>query len=951
MAINDLLRSLKRLVFLVETTLDNTHVQPHAMDDALAGFVPFTGHDNSVKYTTNAHVLISNDVVLDLETALVMESGFSKRSTYPAANDDVFISRSFANILLSSKATRDHLLQRKFKGKDVTVKVGGLVNEGKAGEKLLRFDEYEVLVKGKFTSYGMSEEGSDLSIGMDSSDLEAVFPKAVYQEGALAGRAKPFGVGRYYGYKFPVLRDGFGQFHDGVVDTQDIIRDDIQVVYDGYGIHFHQNFGFADGYIKDTSGFASYDLDDHSFADESETSVTFSGGFNGTFSIKGEGVHLTADDHGVTLVQDAATNLSTYVADDFRWVVKDSFHVESVSEYPVTVTVTSALEIFSVGGRWFKITDISGSSVGGTITFDFGSVVGELDLIVRQQDLAGIDNWSIAPDSLTPEDDSGENYIAHFDALNATSLSLDFARPTPSDLVAFWFRKIVFYAANPVEISIEFDREAAVLELVANTGIGSLGFENFSVQPDTVPDAGINTDTIDFDRAGFDKLKFTYLSGFGSAYFAFNKLVDDESDYGARRVGDLIVLKPPPVSLALVEGYPTLCSAELLADSDDPMFTGRVFGNQWRQQVRARLKSKVIGSVSMFIGTGPFNYDLISVTPNWQTFELEVGAVANGSPEYASAEVWRGTSTTNLGTLSATNPDIDFEVEIEVFSCMPVWRYPAAISVYDRTATQRIPHLSYRVTDASKFGGMPPGVVVYDARGHLAFWEGYNDQDGDFVGYKAEPDAIEAFQTISELAKGINLVSADFVGEKVGFVMDQQTQWVDHVALQCQGLNYLVSENEDTDGITIYRRADIFNPATDFLITVDDIVEGSIGWQDGDPREYRYIVEYLVNLSDPSKTPTKKSRFGYRGDLPERSINTPLVDPNDAESRAEAIVLDSLYNDRLQLTLLGIGWNLRSGMVGQVQHPAVPRALMYLVEDVGFSDEMETPLTLKVFRV
>ena len=884
-------------------------------------------------------------------TTHVAKAGtFSKRSTYPRPNQGVVVSKTFGHINLANVDGYDNLRFRRFKGRPVQVDVGGLIHEGRPSEQLLTGDEYPTLLTGKFKSFDINRERIDLDVGMDSGELTALFPKAVYEEGESKGLAKPFMVGHVDGYQPRKIRPGRGQFHDGLVDTQDTVADEVQVAYTGYGINFYPNIEFQDGYTKDSSGFATYDQNDHTFTLENETTAAISGVINGSFEVRGDGVRLESHGNALTLYQDAAANRTAFDASGFIWSLKSPTKAVSVGDYPVTVTVDGALEIDQVGGRWFKFIDTSGGSTGGAVTINFGVVVGEFQLIIRQQNLSGIDNPSIPYDSLEPLDGSTDTWVATFESLNSSTFSFDFESPTVNDWVAVWFQKVEFVHANPVEITIKLSREIAYLALAAFTNAGSLGFTGFSIKPNITPPAGGGKDIMIFDEAGFDELKFTYLSGFGSAYFYFQEMREEESFYGVRRNGELITLKPPPISLASYEGAPTGVKFRIAGDSDNPPASNFLFGSNFRVMGRARLKAQTIPSAKALIGVGPISYDVATVTPEWRDFVIDVNIPPNGIEQPFEFYTFRGITTTKGGLLSASNSDVDFDIELEMFSVFPLERDKSSISLYDASSSEYHRLLTYRVADTSTFSQLPPGLCLYDDQGFVQYAESYDRVEGDFVGYKADPTSIEGFREVSERATGTDHITAAFSGELVGFVMDQQKAWIEHVATECYGLDYVIDENDTTQGVTIERRRRLDDVTVDFHLTKDDVVPGSINRSDGDAREYRYIIEYAKHHSDGSKSKHSKSRFGYTGENPELLISTSLRLKSDAENRDEAIVTDSTENEISPCTLVGIGRGLKVGMLGVIDDPEIPPRSRCLIIDLDESDDGHTYLIIKIYR-
>jgi hypothetical protein len=248
---DDVLANAESIVYLLECNLPNSI--PHTWDNKehVGGLTPLGLSKDSSVYRSNAYVRLSTEPVRNGQAMPLMLSGVTLTTKLGEPFKGSGASVSIANLAIMNTRTSDpdfdaesqqllsDLSDRRFKGRDVTIKVGGLLYKGTPEENDMAYDDFVVLLEGRFKSHSLNNNQIDVSIEARQDDLGGLFPVNT----DIDGKAKPFGFGTYLGYQCKPEGNGLWRFHDEVFSTADTEYSKTAYppfAYFGYGRSFYQ---------------------------------------------------------------------------------------------------------------------------------------------------------------------------------------------------------------------------------------------------------------------------------------------------------------------------------------------------------------------------------------------------------------------------------------------------------------------------------------------------------------------------------------------------------------------------------------------------------------------------------------------------------------------------------------------------------------------------------------
>lgn len=941
--INTILRTAEDVKFKLETNLDNTLTQPHALDDACSGLVPLSGHDSTIKYKSNSAVTISSHNIPGEQSSVLLAGDISQGASMPEPYTSGKASRNIGNAVMVNTNNKHKLKHRRFKGAPLLASIGGLLNKGKPTENNMVGADYEAYLVGKFGNGNTNNEKIDVSLFADSNDLSPVFPPASYLIGESKGQGRPYIFGRSYGQVAKPQGEGVFEFHyGGEIDLTESVFPRVPYV------HFGDGYEFYDGTYTISSGtfLSSFTFDNYAKGDfdwvNTSAGVESTSAVSVTVTSNSDKVSITANDDNTITISKLDSANRAYCSSDFEWSLTSSTTAQSDTGLSVTATTDGAIEILEVGGRWFKIHDTSNASTGGTCSLDFGGSVANLILIVRQQDLTGVSNWSTTPDSVVAENDSRENYVVSFTDLPSGTVSFDYARSTDADLVAIWVQSVTVYDIDPVTIDIEFDDPMYSVAIDHSPSNASFIFDSFNLPRDSALEASTGADFA-FENH-FNKLSINALIGHGSCVVCFvdvNERNDALYDYGGGVVDGNFIIAAPEASPNPFD----------FTQINFPSFPS-VSGYKYQVEIEARLSKTDISEANIFLQIGSDLYVSEKVSAEWRTFKY----LPTDSITDFSIETMRGTASypiTNGGVTSVvsfTNSDEDHSVEIKI-RVKPI-NHTSEINISSTKGDVDSDLISFYVSDIYQVSAdLPPGVALYNNKGRFLASKEYPSLFGDFIGPDSDITCINSIRKISELATGADIVTSSIAGRRVGFVIDQQKPWAEHVAKISAGLDYVAIENAVEDGLSIIDRYKFDQYPADLVIKSNQVVANSVKQFNQPDRQYRYLFSYREDKTDSSRTKTYKSNFGYTGDVGEKEIDTVLYNESDVIEQANTtIVRDSVYSDLIELSLVNQGYDFVIGDVLKIEHEDIPPRTFCEVLSKTHADGGDTDIKVKAYR-
>lgn len=952
--INTILKTAEKVKFKAVTNLDNTLTQPHALDDACSGLVPLSGHDSTIDYKSNSAVTISSDSIPGEQTTVMMTGGVSLGASIPEPYTTGRASRTIGNATIVNTLNKHNLKHRRFKGTPVNVSIGGLLNKGKPNENNMAGADYEPYISGKFGNGSVSPDELDIGILPDSSELSPVFPTSTYQAGDSKGQARPYVFGRSFGQVPKPQGEGIHEWHHGGdIDLSGSVFAGVPYVHFGDGYSFYEGdydiVAISDGPPSYSFTFDNYVKSDFDWIDNS-TGVESTSAVNVSVSSTSSRVSITANADNTFTISKIPN--PDYTAADFNWKLLSSTVAKTETEISATATVDGALEVTKVGGKWFKIADTSGISTGGTCSIDFTSLEGvNLVLIVRQQDMDGITNWSVTPDSIVAESNSNENYIVTFIDFTGSVIEFDFATSNAADRVAVWVRSIGPYELTPVTIDIDFENQMHSLAIDHTPSNSSFTFDSFNLPRDATLEASTGADFA-FER-NFNKLSINATIGYGSCTVCFvdlNERNDSLYDYIGGLVDGNFIISPSP----LVGNF-EISGVRL---SEFPV----VSGYEYSVEIEARLAKTTIREASIFILLNPDTpedvlYTTETVTAEWQTFKYIVRSdLDTGATVALSVDALRGTTNfpiKNGGVVTAvsfTNPDEDHSVELKIR--VKPRNHTSEINIRSVKGSAEDKLLSFYVDDIARVSAdLPPGIALYNNKGRFLASKEYQSLFGDFIGPDIDTTDMQSFRLMSELSAGQDYITSSIAGRRAAYVVDQQDSWFNHVANISAGLDYVAYESAGADGIQLLDRFKFDQYPADLIIKQDDVLADSVRSIRQSARQYRYLFSYRENGTDSALTKTYKSKIGYTGDVGERAISSVLYNESDVIAQADqTIIRDSAYSDLIELTLVRQGHDFQIGDVLKIEHDDIPPRTFCEVLDKNNNQNGQTDIKVKAYR-
>jgi hypothetical protein len=258
----------------------------------------------------------------------------------------------------------------------------------------------------------------------------------------------------------------------------------------------------------------------------------------------------------------------------------------------------------------------------------------------------------------------------------------------------------------------------------------------------------------------------------------------------------------------------------------------------------------------------------------------------------------------------------------------------------------------FYVSDIFKVSAdLPPGVALYNNKGTFLASKEYTGLFGNFIGQDVDNTCVSAMSKISTLATGSDQITTSITGRRVAFVLEDQKPWSEHVASICSGLDYVSIENMVSDGVTIIDRYKFDQYPDDLLIESNRVVANSVRQFNQPDRQYRYLFNYRENKTEPTKTKSYKSRFGYTGDVCEKEIDTVLYNESDVIDQADTtIIRDSVYSDLIELSLINQGYEFVVGDVLKIDHEDIPPMTFCEVLSKTHSEDGNTDIKVKAYR-
>ena len=314
-------------------------------------------------------------------------------------------------------------------------------------------------------------------------------------------------------------------------------------------------------------------------------------------------------------------------------------------------------------------------------------------------------------------------------------------------------------------------------------------------------------------------------------------------------------------------------------------------------------------------------------------------------------KLWHCVARTPHPGDTTTHADTDHVVEVEQIQSMPAEDFGTAVVFFNRTAEGDQSLVTYKVENALRWLDPPEGFALYDERGMVSYSTSYRDVVGNVTGYQEVVNAIDAFRKMSDVSAGRDLITTSITNSPlVGFMVGEQRPFVYWLAELCDGLGYHLTLDEVGGGVIIYEH---YDPA-DFtqLATIPQglLIENRVRRVKTDPQQYRYIVHYRLNYSDPSRDKTIMSDIGYQaGNREPKHINSIVYNEADAKSLAGQIVRDSMENSMVEVPLVGVGLGYGRGEAYKIAHELIKADKPCVIYDV--TEDANIPETMLLVKV
>ena len=369
--LDDILKYATKLVWLVRTKLNNTKTQPASLQEACSGLIPLCGHDATITYEDDSLVSFSSGPVPGEETDEVISGFITKGMRIPAAWTPELASRSYGGLTLEFPTENHGLMDRLFRDAPVEVLVDGLVHEGTPDEQLLDVSEYATYLDGKIFNDSKNQNVVELSLQLDSGELQAEFPPNSFSSGDSEGQARPIKYNTPRGTAPKRIEPGLFLFSDAPVVTSDFVWSAPPVVHFENGKDFSP-FNDITTIVypaADDSGYTTYSAAAFDWSQDDDTTISVVSPLDVSATIEGDGLTITAADDGVfTVERTDAARIETFLSHQFDWQAESATTLKNLRDPQVEVTLGAGVDFHSVGGRWFKITADNDS---GTVTLGF----------------------------------------------------------------------------------------------------------------------------------------------------------------------------------------------------------------------------------------------------------------------------------------------------------------------------------------------------------------------------------------------------------------------------------------------------------------------------------------------------------------------------------------------------------------------------------------------------
>lgn len=958
----NILKNADVLRLVLETSLNNTVPHPHSFEDFnCGGCIANAGTSMEQSYTSNSELAIANGSVLGKSVTKALAGSMTVSRDLPEPFTGGAGSVTHGNITLLNIESSDQLNRRGYEDQPAAIKVGGLISKGKSNEEHLDYSDYETWIDGKLVGYDLNNDTIDVTLGMKSDELSGEFPRNRYSSGLAEGRAKPYIFGRVEGFSPEDLGDGFYQFHDGQVDTDDFIYDFPPVAYiNDRGTFTHAPVDAFTSSAVDDSGYTTANKSDFSWTiDTSGKAVSDLTLDVEAELISGDGLTLESNGQSFSVVRDdTAANVRTFRQHNFAWQVIDSQNIRVDNDLKLNVSTTGDVVIDEVNPKtsasWFKIDAFSGS---GTVTMEFeeGWIVQDMDMYIRaiRTPLQTADNFDPQFDSINPPfnaagDDTVHNHRIKYRGVGTNTISFDYSETGAPLRTAIVIERVTLVKPTRAKIKFDFPNSGSLSTLLLGFGASndSISFEGVST-----PNLS-STTSDDFDiyqlssDSGFRSFILDVEIPFGSIELFLDETKYGDNEYGAFVTGSGYELKPPP------DVNNTVTSASFIVPvidykllNDDPInLNGR-----WKIEFDAEISSGDLNVVDLLLGSD-FPNEVVKIGRDSGRFSIN-------SKLYLSQILFSVLRTDLDG--NGFNDDVDFGLTISNIKITSTYGSGSEINLFDNKngVLEVIP--TYRVSDVYAYSNLTEGLALYDSNGFALVADTYTGIAGDFNGSDKDMKSIAMLRKMSLLANGTDYIDCDFLGSRVGIAFTEQRSFLSHLDFLCNGMDYFYIEKEITDGLIIKQRYDYNSHPSDFTLETSgpnrkrDIIYDSLVRTGSEDRVTQYVVNYRRNAALEQKTKKIESAVRYRGNGDPVQIYSAFYNRSDNEDLASRIDRDAEVNDIWECQLEGIGRGLEVGMAGIILDERLPYLkpciIMQISEEVAANSDVRT--TRMIFKV